>query len=126
VIHDHLSGKPVVPTTELEGCWSSLSKVLPDLGKILNLESPVCHPTLQYRGIIDCVAEFRLDIYHFKFTDVLNIKPIRGEPMVIEWKKSDRKKPIIQYTYDAPLQMTAYIGAINFDKTYSEKVCIQK
>lgn len=42
--------------------------------------------------------------------------------MVIEWKKSDRKKPIIQYTYDAPLQMTAYIGAINFDSTYSEKV----
>lgn len=42
--------------------------------------------------------------------------------MVIEWKKSDKKKPIIQYTYDAPLQMTAYIGAINFDSTFTEKV----
>jgi len=42
--------------------------------------------------------------------------------MVIEWKKSDRRKPFIQYTYDAPLQMTAYIGAMNFDSSYSKKV----
>jgi hypothetical protein len=60
--------------------------------------------------------------YQLIYLVLNNLKPIRGEPMVIEWKKSDRKKPIIQYTYDAPLQMTAYIGAINFDGTYSEKV----
>ncbi|XP_065346671.1 mitochondrial genome maintenance exonuclease 1-like [Cloeon dipterum] len=104
VIQNHLSGKPLTLPPEIEGCWSSVSKVMPELGMVMNLESPVLHPTLQYRGIIDCIAEFR------------------GEPMVIEWKKSDKRKPIIQYTYDAPLQMTAYIGAMNFDSSYPKKI----
>ncbi|XP_059480191.1 mitochondrial genome maintenance exonuclease 1-like [Neocloeon triangulifer] len=104
IIHSHLLGKPYSVPSEIEGCWTSLSKVLPDVGKIISLESPVCHPSLQYRGAIDCLAEFR------------------EEPMIVEWKKSDRKKPFIQYTYDAPIQMVAYIGAMNFDPSYQQKV----
>lgn len=38
---------------------------------------------------------------------------------VIEWKKSDRQKAQLTSTFDAPLQMCAYLGAINADKRYA-------
>lgn len=44
--------------------------------------------------------------------------PFRGELSVIEWKKSDRPKHTINATYDAPLQLCAYLGAINADPRY--------
>lgn len=37
---------------------------------------------------------------------------------VIEWKKSDRQKVSLAATYDAPLQLCAYLGAINADPQY--------
>lgn len=37
---------------------------------------------------------------------------------IIEWKKSDRAKTTISATYDAPLQLCAYLGAINADPRY--------
>lgn len=46
--------------------------------------------------------------------------------MVIDWKKSDKLKSTISMTYDAPLQIAAYIGAINFDSNYPFKVMNSK
>lgn len=38
---------------------------------------------------------------------------------VIEWKKSDRPKLTVNATFDAPLQLCAYLGAINADPRYA-------
>lgn len=42
--------------------------------------------------------------------------------MIIEWKKSDKQKPEIEKTYDAPLQLSAYFGAMNYDVNYNFQV----
>ncbi|XP_026684267.1 uncharacterized protein LOC103515914 [Diaphorina citri] len=42
--------------------------------------------------------------------------------VAIEWKKSDSKKSTIDKTYDAPLQLAAYMGAINYDNSYTSQV----
>lgn len=47
---------------------------------------------------------------------------IRNTPVVIEWKKSSRDKSSLQSTYDAPLQLAAYMGAVNNDSSYDFKV----
>lgn len=36
-----------------------------------------------------------------------------SELHVIEWKKSERIKPNLADTFDAPLQLAAYLGAVN-------------
>lgn len=46
----------------------------------------------------------------------------RNVPVVIEWKKSTREKSILQATYDAPVQLAAYMGAVNNDVSYDFKV----
>lgn len=42
----------------------------------------------------------------------------RGENYVIDWKKSDKKKSNLKETYDGPVQVAAYIGAINTSNLY--------
>jgi hypothetical protein len=42
--------------------------------------------------------------------------------VIIEWKKSDKQKPEIEKTYDAPLQLSAYFGAMNYDVNYNFQV----
>jgi len=46
----------------------------------------------------------------------------RDTPVVIEWKKSSRDKSSLQATYDAPIQLAAYMGAVNNDISYGFKV----
>lgn len=47
----------------------------------------------------------------------------RGELCAIDWKKSDKTKSTVESTYDAPLQLMSYIGALNADPRYAYKVC---
>lgn len=49
----------------------------------------------------------------------------RCAPVVIEWKKSSRDKSSLNATYDAPVQLAAYIGAVNNDVSYDFKVNIK-
>lgn len=50
------------------------------------------------------------------------IRGFRNTPVVIEWKKSTRAKLDLQSTYDAPIQLVAYMGALNNDTSYDFKV----
>lgn len=37
----------------------------------------------------------------------------------LEWKTSEKSKPRLSSTYDAPIQLSAYLGALNVDSRYS-------
>lgn len=78
--------------------WKSISHVIQDFEVPATMtEYHLNHPYLYYKGIVDCVAVHRK-------TNTLS---------VIEWKNSDRYKKSVGETYDAPLQLSAYISALN-------------
>lgn len=75
--------------------WESIKPVLESIDTIRLIESPVFHYNLSYAGIVDCVASYN-DI-----------------PCVCEWKTADKPKGSIARLFDYPLQLSAYIGAVN-------------
>lgn len=42
----------------------------------------------------------------------------REKPTLIEWKKSDKPRKAISATYDNPVQLAAYFGAVCNDDNY--------
>lgn len=50
----------------------------------------------------------------------------RDEIYLIDWKKSEKQKASFSATFDAPLQIAAYIGAVNASNKYSFKVITYK
>uniref|UniRef100_A0A4W5QGJ3 Mitochondrial genome maintenance exonuclease 1 n=1 Tax=Hucho hucho TaxID=62062 RepID=A0A4W5QGJ3_9TELE len=94
---------PEVPS-EVEGYMESVRHVLEDVRGVRAIESRVQHEKLGYLGIVDCVALYR------------------GVLCVIDWKTSERSKPFLSNTYDNPLQVAAYVGALNNDVNYNYQV----
>ncbi|CRL03369.1 CLUMA_CG016175, isoform A [Clunio marinus] len=98
-LHKHFSGETVVKSeisSEVLEIWNSVEPYLEMFqtpGVIT--EEHVKHPQLHYKGIVDCVS------FH------------NSTLSVIEWKKSDRQKKTINFTYDAPVQLCSYLGALN-------------
>ncbi|XP_042228150.1 uncharacterized protein LOC121870392 [Homarus americanus] len=101
-IQSELSG--VTPSVEempsLGGLWTSLKQVLPNVSDVTVLESRLIHPYLYYQGAVDCVGSYR------------------GTPVLIEWKTSSKAKLSLKSMFDDPLQVVAYLGALNFDSNY--------
>nr|XP_019948023.1 PREDICTED: mitochondrial genome maintenance exonuclease 1 isoform X2 [Paralichthys olivaceus] len=100
--------KPPVETAEhpaeVQGYVESVSHILEDVSAVRAIESTVNHDTLDYLGIVDCVARYR------------------GVLCVIDWKTSEKPKPFLSNTYDNPIQVAAYAGALNNDGNYKYQV----
>ena len=44
---------------------------------------------------------------------------------LIDWKTSKKSRPLLKNTYDDPLQIAAYLGAVNADPNTRNQVTIQ-
>ncbi|XP_038212566.1 mitochondrial genome maintenance exonuclease 1-like isoform X1 [Zerene cesonia] len=85
---------------DVEGVWVSVSEVLKNISSPKAIESNVIHPVLKYRGIFDAIADYE------------------DKPTLIEWKKSDKPRKSLALTYDNPVQLAAYFGAVCNDLNY--------
>ncbi|CAH2090531.1 unnamed protein product [Euphydryas editha] len=85
---------------DVEGVWTSVAEVLKSISSPKAIESNVVHPVLKYRGIFDAIADYE------------------DKPTLIEWKKSDKPRKSISMTYDNPVQLAAYFGAVCNDLNY--------
>uniref|UniRef100_A0A3B4B801 Mitochondrial genome maintenance exonuclease 1 n=1 Tax=Periophthalmus magnuspinnatus TaxID=409849 RepID=A0A3B4B801_9GOBI len=103
VLHPFLHPQEITEE-EVCGYMKSVSHVLDDVREVHAIESTVQHNTLNYLGIVDCVARYR------------------GVLCVIDWKTSEKPKPFLSNTYDNPIQVAAYAGALNTDANYKYQV----
>ena len=72
----------------------------------LALESQVIHPTLNYVGYFDGLA----------------VHTPSKKVTLIDWKTSKKDKLTLAATFDAPIQIAAYAGALNYDERYPYQV----
>ena len=103
-IEDILLQKEVEIPPEVRFLYSSVQPVLEEIQAVQGVETRVLHPNLRYKGIADCIASYR-DRLH-----------------LIDWKRSTKRKSTLAATYDAPVQLAAYIGAVNASNQYPFKV----
>lgn len=95
-IKRYLLGKDIICPDPSRPYWESIKPVLQNIDAVRLVESPVCHYDLNYAGVVDCVASFN---------DV---------PCLCEWKTADKPKGSIERLFDYPLQLAAYLGAVNY------------
>ncbi|CAN8000532.1 unnamed protein product [Ixodes hexagonus] len=118
-IHELLSGRPkeeVSVEPENAGHWASVQDLLREISPVRYLETPVSHPHLQYHGIADCLISSPLD------NGRRCLRCFRDQLVLIDWKTSKKPKPRLSDTFDNPLQVAAYIGALNYDDNYKIQV----
>lgn len=94
-IQRYLEGEPVTCSETVQPYWDSVEPVLQNLQEVRLVEGLVFHAGLGYAGQVDCVASYQ------------NI------PCLCEWKTADKPKQTLERLYDYPLQLVAYLGAVN-------------
>lgn len=94
-IQRYLSGEDVICPDASRPYWDSIKPILENIDNVRLIEGLVFHPQLSYAGIVDCVASYN------------------GVPCLCEWKTADKPKGSIERLFDYPLQLTAYLGAVN-------------
>lgn len=94
-IQRYLQGKDTPCPDVVRPYWQSIEPVLQDIQEVKLIEGSVLHYDLSYGGKVDCVASYK------------------GIPCVCEWKTADKPKGSVERLYDHPLQLTAYMGAVN-------------
>lgn len=77
--------------------WESIKPVLQNIDTVRLVEGSIFHDDLGYSGKVDCVAIYK------------------GIPVVCEWKTADKPKSSISSLYEYPLQLAAYVGAVNYN-----------
>lgn len=98
-LQQHFKGETVIESEivpDVREIWKSIEPLLVNFqtpGELV--EEKLQHPYLYYKGVVDCVS------FH------------NSTLSVIEWKKSDRHKKTVTSTFDAPIQLCSYVGAIN-------------
>lgn len=104
-IAQRLQGEAIAEVPKIiDGLWLSLNHVFPNIHEVKVIEQRIAHPFLCYKGIVDCVAVYE------------------NELVLIDWKTSSKEKPTLFNLYDEPLQAVAYMGALNYDKTFNYQV----
>lgn len=61
-IKDYLSGKPISELhimADNEGHWASLQTAFKLISDVKALETNVLHPLLHYKGVLDCIAQYK-------------------------------------------------------------------
>ncbi|XP_014670947.1 PREDICTED: mitochondrial genome maintenance exonuclease 1-like [Priapulus caudatus] len=96
------TGASVAADDDVRGYWTSVARVLDDVSDVRALETSVSHRRLKYAGKTDCIA--RHD----------------GRLCLIDWKTSKKPKRTLSSTFDNPLQVAAYAGAVNFDLSFDD------
>lgn len=94
-IQRYLLGEKVTCSDTSRPYWESIEPILQDIDFVRLVEGSVFHYDLSYAGKVDCVASYR------------------GIPCLCEWKTADKPKGSVERLYEYPLQLTAYLGAVN-------------
>ncbi|KXJ73305.1 hypothetical protein RP20_CCG016063 [Aedes albopictus] len=82
--------------------WTSINGSLERVGRPARvIERKIYHPFLHYNGVVDCVSSLDNKLH------------------IIEWKTSENQKSSLSATYDAPVQLCAYLGALKADPEFS-------
>ncbi|XP_062556540.1 mitochondrial genome maintenance exonuclease 1-like [Armigeres subalbatus] len=83
--------------------WSSIDGSLGRIGRPARLvERKIYHPFLHYNGVVDCVSSLDNKLH------------------IIEWKTSENQKASLSATYDAPIQLCAYLGALKTEPEFRD------
>lgn len=95
----HFNGETVEKSeiaSDVVEIWNSIEPLLENFQTPgVLIEERLQHPYLYYKGVVDCVSLHNSTL------------------SVIEWKKSDRHKKSLTSTFDAPVQLCSYLGALN-------------
>ena len=94
-IQRYLLGEDTPCTDASRPYWESIEPVLQNIDTVRLIEGSVLHYDMSYSGKVDCVASYK------------------GIPCVCEWKTADKPKGSVERLYEHPLQLTAYLGAVN-------------